>query len=91
MDDDERLQNEWDQLKEKIRSDYAISDISYKTFIQGTRVGNYDQKTISIEIPGSSESFIAYYEKRYKAIFENAIYEFLGHEVEVVFVLPSTK
>ena len=83
------LKKNWDTIKENIRNEYDITDISYNTWIKPLKFSDYKDKVISITIPDDQAQAFKYISNKYKTYFLVSITELLGEDIEVKFVLEN--
>lgn len=82
------LFREWENIKESLKMEHEISDVSYKTWILPLELYRVDEDlvTILVGIEGSD----AYIRNKYGIALRVLVSEFLGREVDLNFVSPST-
>lgn len=83
------LKKNWETIKESIRNEYDISDISYNTWIKPLKFNNFKDKTVYITIPDDQAQASKYISNKYKMYFLVSITEILGENIEVNFVLDN--
>ena len=70
-----KLQKEWTAIKEGMKEEYLLSDVSYNTWIKDLQLGTVNGSVITICIPQESSLMLPYYSKKYKnnrnSIFSN--------------------
>ena len=86
------IKENWEKIKECIRDDYDLTDVSYKTWIQPLELYSVIDNTAQVVFTGSRDSFpISYITKKYTLPFQVTIEEVTGCQVNVEFIPePST-
>ena len=82
------LVSKWDEIKEYIKQEYGLSDISYNTWIKPLKIQNKDDKAIII-IPFDQSHSKKYISSKYYLPIKVAITELTGIDYEVEFVLEK--
>ena len=88
---EEIIRQNWDNIKEHIRSEYQLSNISYKTWIEGLTISSIDKNTVTIQIPSDKMFMLNYIENNYRILFQITITEMLNENYEIAFVLQGQK
>ena len=73
----EDLISKWDEIKESVRIEYEVPDLSYKTWIEPLKVYGYDNNTVKILIPSDNSFALTYIVNHYVDFFKVTISEFL--------------
>ena len=60
------LQKNWTSVKEKIRDEYGITDVSYNTWIKDLTFQSVSGDQITIAIPSDNAMMLSYLNNRYK-------------------------
>ena len=76
------LSSKWDEIKESIRIEYEIPDISYKTWIDPLKLGDIKNNTVYIETPKELAQSIFIINKKFYTPFKIYINEALGNSFE---------
>ena len=79
----------WDQIKETIRKDYELYDVTYKTWIEPLLFYSEEDYTVTILIPSDKAQSLSYIVSRYYDIFHVTISEMFNHEYNIVFKLEK--
>ena len=74
----EELISKWDEIKESIRIEYEVPDISYKTWIDPLKIGKIENNTVFIETPKELSQSIFIINKKFYTPFKIYINEALG-------------
>ena len=89
----EKLKENWQRIKEKVRDDYDVTSVSYKTFIvplevYKIRAGNIVQIIFTGNNENDNFNITTFVSKRYAIPFQVAIEEIIGLECTVE-ILPE--
>ena len=76
------LSSKWEEIKESIRIEYEVPDISYKTWIDPLRLGEIRDNTVYIETPKELAQSIFVINKKFYTPFKIYINEALGRKFE---------
>lgn len=85
----ELIQSKWTEIKETIRREYELSDISYHTWVEPLEFYNCVDDVVNIIIPADKSSMLNYISSKYKFFFQVTISEFFEHEYDVAFILEK--
>ncbi len=83
------LKRNWEFIKEQVKSENMISDISYDIWISEMQLKEYKDDIVHISIPEEMHHALKYIIKKYKAFFGVTITEILGRKVDVRFVIAE--
>ena len=86
------LRDKWEEIKEKLKEDHDITNVSYKTWIQPMQVADVDNNTVTVVLNGIEEEqrqLIDFVNKKYRFILQVTIEEVTDFACNVVFVLPG--
>ena len=86
------LREKWEEIKEKLKEDHDITNVSYKTWIQPMEVASVEGDTVTVVLGGIEEEqrqLIDFVNKKYKFILQVTIEEITDFACNVVFVLPG--
>ena len=84
-----KINENWNEIKEHIRTEYDISDVSFNTWIEPLKIGSLNGNTLSIIIPSDNSQTMNYLNKKYKEMFQVTISEMMGQLYNVVFILEK--
>ena len=91
----EDLNSKWDEIKESIRIEYEIPDISYKTWIYPLKLGDIKDDTVYIETPKELAQSIFIINKKFYTPFKIYINEDLEKryedKYEIAFIYENDK
>ena len=83
----------WEEIKNKTKIEYDMSDAAYRTFIEPLTIESENDNVLKVIIPfdQSEGTGIEYYNKKYKTQLEVTTEEITGKRYDIVFVtLKST-
>jgi chromosomal replication initiator protein len=83
------LKEKWDEVKERIRKDCDLADVSYNTWIKPLIYHSTVGKTVIIVYPSVQDNFVTYLNNRFKTFFKVAISEILNDDYEISFKLEN--
>lgn len=85
----EDIKENWLAVKETIRREYNISDISYQTWVAPLEFYNVVDDVVSIIIPSDQAHALNYISSKYKSFFQVTITEMFDHNYDVKFILEK--
>ncbi|WP_022769289.1 MULTISPECIES: chromosomal replication initiator protein DnaA [unclassified Butyrivibrio] len=83
----EILRTNWESIKNTIKNEAGITDISYKTWIDPLTVYGFENNTVKILIPSDNSIALSYIVNHYVGFFQVTISELLETVIEVSFIL----
>ena len=86
MDD---IKGSWTAIKEKIKREYELTDISYKTWVEPLAFLNMANDVVNIVIPANQSHMFDYISSRYASFFRVTITELFDHDYDVKFVMEK--
>ena len=86
---EEIIRQRWEWIKEHIRDEYGLSNISYKTWIQNLEVAGIKGNVVYIRIPSDKPFMFDYIVNKFKFLFEFTISEMLDENYTVEFILAD--
>lgn len=86
MDD---IKKSWSTIKDTIRREYNLTDISFKTWLEPLEFYNIENNAVNIIIPAEQSHMLNYISSKYKSFFEIVITEMFDHHYGVKFVLEK--
>ena len=86
MDD---LKANWSLIKETLRKEFDISNISYNTWVASLELHTLKDDTVYILIPSDKAHALNYISNKYKTYFQVTISELLEKDYEIVFILDK--
>lgn len=83
------IKESWDSIKETIRKEYDLSDISFHTWVLPLKYGNVDNNTVTILIPSDQAHALNYISSKYKSYFQVTITEMFDNDYDISFILEK--
>lgn len=83
------IKENWEEIKESLRKEYDLSDISYTTWISPLKYGGTENDTVTILIPSDQGHALNYISNKYKSYFQVTISEIMDHTYDISFVLEK--
>ncbi|MBQ4258973.1 MAG: chromosomal replication initiator protein DnaA [Lachnospiraceae bacterium] len=86
------IRENWTSIKEAIKEEYNITDISYKTWVEPLSFYNITDNTINIVISKEqSHHALSYISSKYKNFFKVTISEMFGVDYDINFIMENDK
>ena len=85
----ESIKENWNLIKETLRKEYELSDISYTTWIAPLNFYEVKDNVVTIMIPSDQAHALNYISSRYKSFFQVTISEMMNHTYEISFILEK--
>ena len=89
MEDFSIIKDKWDVIKDTLRTEYDLSDISYNTWVSPLKLYNVDNDTVTILIPSDQAHALNYISNKYKSYFQVTITEMINHNFDISFILEK--
>lgn len=86
---DDNIRENWTNIKETIRREYNITDISYQTWVKPLEFHNITDDVVNIIIPSDQAHALNYISSKYKSFFQVTITEMFDHNYDVKFILEK--
>ena len=83
------IKKKWDEIKETIRKEYELTDVSYDTWIKPLRFYDVQENVVIIMIPSDQSHALNYISSKYKNFFKVIISEMMNHTYDISFVLEK--
>lgn len=83
------IKENWELIKDTIREEYELSDISYKTWIKPLDFYSVKNDIVTIIIPSDQAHALKYITNKYKSFFQVTISEMMDHTYEISFILEK--
>ena len=83
------IEAKWNDIKESVRREYNLSDISFHTWIESLEFHNVENDVVNILIPSDQANALDYISKKFTNFFKVTITEMFDHNYEVNFLLES--
>ena len=81
------MKERWDEIKDSIRKEYDLSDISFNTWIAPLKLYNVENDIVTILIPSDQGHALNYITSKYKSFFQVTISEMFDHTYDISFIL----
>ena len=85
----DNIKENWLTIKETIRREYNISDISYQTWLEPLEFYNISDDVVNIIIPSDQAHALNYISSKYKSFFQVTITEMFNHNYDIKFILEK--
>jgi len=83
------ISENWNLIKETIRQEYELSDISYSTWIEPLKLNKVEDDRVYIIIPLDQQHALDYISKKYKSFFQVTISEMMNKTYDISFILEK--
>jgi len=84
-----QIKEQWESIKEEIKKEYDLSDISYNTWIKPLKLNAVEGNEVIILIPSDQSHALSYITNKYKTYFQVTISEKFNKEYNVSFLLEK--
>lgn len=85
----EEIREKWEKIKETVRKEYDLSEISYTTWIAPLKFYKIEDDTVIVSIPSDQSHALKYISGKYKSYFQVTITEMMNHNYDVSFILEK--
>ena len=83
------IKENWELIKETIRTEYDLSEISYKTWIKPLSFHSENDDVVTIMIPSDQAHSLKYISSKYRSFFQVTISEMMDHTYDISFILEK--
>ncbi len=83
------IKENWNLIKETLRKEYELSDISYSTWIAPLDFYQVKDNVVTIMIPSDQSHALNYISSKYKSYFQVTISEMMNHTYDIAFILEK--
>ncbi len=83
------IKEKWEDIKDSVRKEYNLSDISYHTWIEPLEYYRVIDDVVNIIIPSDQAHALNYISSKYKSFFQVTITEMFEHNYDVIFILEK--
>ena len=83
------IKENWELIKDTLRTEYEISNISYNTWVKPLTFHSVKDDIVTIMIPSDQAHSLKYISSKYKTYFQVTISEMMDHTYDIAFVLES--
>lgn len=87
--DTDNIKEQWDHIKEIMRQEYNMMDITFDTWISPLKFYQLLDDEVYIIVPNDKANAFSYICQKYKDFFQVTISEMFNHTYDVVFVLEK--
>lgn len=85
----DEIKEKWNEIKEIIRREYELTNISYDTWIAPLKFYKVENDVVYILIPSEQAQSLNYISKKYNQFFKVTISEIMNHNYEISFILEK--
>ncbi len=85
----DNMKEKWTDIKETVRREYNLSDISYHTWVYPLEFYNIVNGVVNIVIPSDQAHALNYISSKYKSFFQVTITEMFNQDYDVAFILEK--
>ncbi len=83
------IKEKWDEIKETVRKEYELTDVSYDTWIKPLSFYDVKENVVIIMIPSDQSHALNYISSKYKNFFKVIVSEMMNHTYDISFVLEK--
>ena len=83
------IKENWDKIKDTLRTEYDLSDISYNTWVKPLSFHSEKDDVVTIMIPSDQAHALKYISSKYKSYFQVTISEMMNHTYDISFILEK--
>lgn len=83
------MKEKWDLIKDTLRKEYDLSDISFHTWVEPLKFYNVENDVVTILIPSDQAHALTYISTKYKSYFQVTITEMMDHNYDISFILET--
>ncbi len=83
------IKSQWDNIKDTVRREYNLTDISYNTWIEPLELHSVKDANVYIIIPTDKASAFSYISIKYKTFFQVTISEMFNENYDITFILEK--
>lgn len=80
------IKENWDLIKETLKTEYDLSEISYNTWVKPLRFHSVDHDVVTIMIPSDQAHALKYISSKYKSYFQVTVSEMFNHTYDIEFI-----
>ncbi|MCI8524286.1 MAG: ATP-binding protein, partial [Lachnospiraceae bacterium] len=85
----ESISKKWNEIKETLRKEYELSDISFSTWIEPLNFYEVKDNIVTILIPSDQAHALNYITSKYRSFFQVTISEMMDHTYDINFILEK--
>ena len=83
------IKENWELIKDTLKKEYALSEISYNTWVAPLKCHEVKDDTVIILIPSDQAHALNYISNKYKSYFHVTISEMMDHTYDISFILEK--
>ena len=83
------IESRWEEIKNTLRKEYDLSDISYNTWVKPLKYGSTKGDVITVLIPSDQGHALNYISNKYKSYFQVTISEMMNNTYDISFILEK--
>lgn len=83
------IKENWNLIKETVKTEYDLSEISYNTWVKPLRFHSVDHDVVTIMIPSDQAHALKYISSKYKSYFQVTVSEMFNHTYDIDFILEK--
>ncbi len=83
------IQEKWEEIKQVLKKEYELTDISYNTWIVPLKFYKLEGNTIKILVPSDLANALNYINNKYKTFFQVTISEMFDDTYDINFILEK--
>ena len=83
------IKENWELIKETLKEEYQITDISYTTWIAPLKFYDVKDDVVIIQIPSNRSHSLHYLTRKYKSYFQVTISEMMDHTYDISFIMEN--
>ncbi len=80
------IKERWDEIKEILRHEYDLTNISFNTWVAPLQFYKEDNNVVTILIPAEQAHLLNYIQKQYKIYFQVTISELMNRNYDIDFI-----
>ena len=80
------IKERWDEIKEILRHEYDLTNISFNTWVAPLQFYKEDNDVVTILIPAEQAHLLNYIQKQYKIYFQVTISELMNRNYDIDFI-----
>ncbi len=89
MDNMGSIREKWEEIKETVRKEYELTDVSFDTWVKPLQFHEFNGDTAIIIIPSDQAHALNYISSKYKNFFKVIISEMLDRTYDISFILEK--
>lgn len=89
MNDLDLIREKWEEIKQTVRKEFELTDVSFDTWIKPLNFYEVKQDTVVILIPSDQSHALNYISSKYKNFFKVIISEMMDRTYDISFILEK--